>query len=151
PAQPFPSGAVRFVVPASVSTPPDTLARIVANGIAVNEGWTTIVDDKPGAVMTLGAGEVLKQPADGHTLLIAMSGVTAISALVPTAAINIEPDFAPVGRVGTAYNVLVVGPGVPVRSVAELVAFLKQSPGKHTYSSGGFATPAHLLGELFKL
>ncbi len=150
-AQTFPSSAVRFVVPASASTPPDTLARIVANGIAENEGWNTIVEDKPGAVMTLGAGEVLKQAADGQTLLVAMTGVTAISALVPTASINIETDFAPVARVGTAYNVLVVGPGVPVHSVAELIAFLKKSPGKHTYSSGGFATPAHLLGELFKL
>jgi len=150
-AQTFPSSVIRFVVPASVSTPPDILARIVANGIAQNEGWNVIVEDKPGAVMTLGAGEVLKQPADGHTLLAAMTGVTAISALVPTASINVETDFAPVVRVGTAYNVLVVNPGVPVHSVAELIAFLKKSPDKHTYSSGGFATPAHLLGELFKL
>jgi tripartite-type tricarboxylate transporter receptor subunit TctC len=150
-AQTFPSSAIRFVVPASVSTPPDILTRIVANGIAGNEGWNIIVEDKPGAVMTLGAGDVLKQPADGHTLLTAMMGVTAISALVPTASINIENDFAPVVRVGTAYNVLVVNPGVPVHSVAELIAFLKQSPDKYTYSSGGFATPAHLLGELFKL
>ncbi|HLH92725.1 MAG TPA: tripartite tricarboxylate transporter substrate-binding protein [Xanthobacteraceae bacterium] len=151
PPQTFPSGALRYVVPASVSTPPDILARIVANGIAENEGWNIIVEDKPGAVMTLGAGEVLKQPADGQTLFAAMMGVTAISALVPTASINIETDFAPVVRVGTAYNVLVVNPGVPVRSIAELIAFLEKSPDKHTYSSGGFATPAHLLGELFKL
>jgi tripartite-type tricarboxylate transporter receptor subunit TctC len=150
-AQTFPSKAIRFVVPASVSTPPDILARIIANGIAANEGWATIVENKPGAVMTLGAGEVLKQPADGHTVLAAMTGVAAISALMPSASINIETDFAPVVRVGTAYNVLVVGPSVPVHSVAELIAFLKENPDKHTYSSGGFGTPAHLLGELFKL
>ena len=150
-AQTFPSSVIRYVVPASVSTPPDILARIVANGIAENEGWIMIVEDRPGAVMTLGAGDVLKQPADGHTLLAAMMGVAAISALVPTASINIENDFAPVVRVGTAYNVLVVNPDVPVHSVAELIAFLRKNPDKHTYSSGGFATPAHLLGELFKL
>jgi tripartite-type tricarboxylate transporter receptor subunit TctC len=150
-AQTFPSSAIRYIVPASVSTPPDILARIVANGIAGDEGWNIIVEDKPGAVMTLGAGEVLKQPADGHTLFAAMMGVTAITALVPTASINVETDFAPVIRVGTAYNVLVVNPGIPVHSVAELIAFLEKSPDKHTYSSGGFATPAHLLGELFKL
>jgi tripartite-type tricarboxylate transporter receptor subunit TctC len=150
-ARSFPSSAIHFVVPASASTPPDILARIVSSGIAENEGWTTVVDDKPGAVMTLGAIEVLKQPADGHTLLIAMAGVAAMSALVPAAAINVETDFAPVVRVGTAYNVLVVNPGLPVHSVAELVDFLEKTPGKYTYSSGGFATPAHLLGELFRL
>jgi tripartite-type tricarboxylate transporter receptor subunit TctC len=150
-AQAFPSNVIRFVVPASVSTPPDTLARIVANAIAENEGWKTIVDNRPGAAMTLGAGEVLKQAADGHTLLAAMMGMAAISALMPNASINIETDFAPVIRVGTAYNVLVVNPDIPVHSVTELIDFLKQNPGKYTYSSGGFATPAHLLGELFRL
>jgi tripartite-type tricarboxylate transporter receptor subunit TctC len=54
-------------------------------------------------------------------------------------------------RVSTGYNVLVVHPSVPAHSVAELVDFLKKNPGKHTFSSGGFGTPAHLLGELFKL
>ncbi len=150
-AQTFPSNVIRFVVPASVSTPPDTLARMVANAIAENEGWTTIVENKPGAEMTLGAGEVLKQAADGHALLAAMTGMAAISALMPTASINIETDFAPVVRVGTAYNVLVVNPNIPVHSVTGLIDFLKQNPGKYTYSSGGFATPAHLLGELFRL
>ncbi|HEY1545687.1 MAG TPA: tripartite tricarboxylate transporter substrate-binding protein [Xanthobacteraceae bacterium] len=150
-AQTFPSKVIRFVVPASVSTPPDIVTRIVANAVAQNEGWATIIENKPGAVMTLGAAEVLKQAADGHTLLAAMTGVAAISALMPAASINIETDFAPVVRVGTAYNVLVVSPSVPVHSVAELIAFLKKSPDKHTYSSGGFGTPAHLLGELFKL
>jgi tripartite-type tricarboxylate transporter receptor subunit TctC len=53
--------------------------------------------------------------------------------------------------VGTAYNVLVVNPEVPVHSVSELIAYLKKDPGKHTFSSGGFGTPAHLIGELFKL
>ena len=150
-AQVFPSKAINFVVPASVSTPPDILTRIVANGVAQNEGWNTVIENKPGAVMTLGIGEVLKQAADGHTLLTAMTGVTAIRALVPSVSFNIETDFAPVVRVGTAYNVLVVSPRLPVHSLAELIAFLKRSPDKHTYSSGGFATPAHLLGELFKL
>ena len=57
----------------------------------------------------------------------------------------------PVIRTGTGYNVLVVNPSVPVQSVDELVAYLKKNSGKHTFSSGGFGTPAHLLGELFKL
>jgi tripartite-type tricarboxylate transporter receptor subunit TctC len=150
-AQTFPSNVIRFVVPTSASTPPDILARIVANALSDLEGWKTIVEDKPGAVMTLGIGEVLKQPADGYTLFSVTTPITAVPALMPNASVNLDRDFAPVIRIGTGYNVLVVHPSVPVHSVAELVDFLKKDPGKHTFSSGGFGTPAHLLGELFKL
>ncbi len=150
-AQAFPSGLIRFVVPGSASTPPDILARIVANALADLEGWKTIVEDKPGAVHMLGIAEVLKQPADGHTVFSVTTPITATPALMPNASIDLDRDFAPVIRVGTGYNVLVVNPSVPVHSVAELVDFLKKEPGKHTFSSGGFGTPAHLLGELFKL
>src|SRR5262245_25810655 len=67
-AQSFPAGVIRTVVPASASTPPDIVARIVSNALTEGEGWRMIVEDKPGAVMTIGANEVLKQTADGHTL-----------------------------------------------------------------------------------
>jgi tripartite-type tricarboxylate transporter receptor subunit TctC len=149
--QTFPSNVIRFVVPNSASTPPDILARIVANALSDLEGWKTIVEDKPGAVMTHGIGEVLKQPADGYTLFSVTAPITAVPALMPNLSINLDTDFAPVIRIGTGYSVLVVHPSVPVHSVAELIDFLKKNPGKHTFSSGGFGTPAHLLGELFKL
>jgi tripartite-type tricarboxylate transporter receptor subunit TctC len=110
-----------------------------------------IVENKPGAVMTIGANEVLKQPADGHTLLSITAPFAAVPALFPDARFKLETDFMPLIQVGTAYNVLVINPSVPVNSVAELIAYLKREPGKHTFSSGGFGTPAHLLGELFKL
>src|SRR5439155_24464107 len=77
--------------------------------------------------------------------------VAATRALLPNASFKYDIDFAPLIRIGTGYNVLVVNPSVPVHSVAELIAYLKKDPGKHTFSSGGFGTPAHLLGELFKL
>jgi tripartite-type tricarboxylate transporter receptor subunit TctC len=150
-AQSYPTGVIRFVVPNSASTPPDILARIVATALADLEGWKTIVEDRPGAVMMLGIGEVLKQPADGQTVFSVTTPITAVPALMPKAAIDLDRDFAPVVRIGTGYNVLVVNPSVPVHSVAELIDYLKKDPGKHTFSSGGFGTPAHLLGELFKL
>jgi tripartite-type tricarboxylate transporter receptor subunit TctC len=150
-AQPYPSSVIRIVVPYSASTPPDILARIVATALSEGEGWNVIVENKPGAVMTIGTNEVLKQPADGYTLLSITAPFAAVPALVPDAKFKIETDFVPLIQVGTAYNVLVVNPSVPVNSVAELIAYLKKDPGKHTFSSGGFGTPAHLLGELFKL
>jgi tripartite-type tricarboxylate transporter receptor subunit TctC len=150
-AQNYPAGVIRIIAPVSVSTPPDILARIIANALVENEGWKVVVENKPGGVGSIGATEVLKQPADGQTILSVSSPVAAQPALLPTATFNYERDFAPLIRVGTGYNVLVVNPTVPVNTVAELVAYLKKDPGKHTFSSGGFGTPAHLLGEMFKL
>jgi tripartite-type tricarboxylate transporter receptor subunit TctC len=150
-AQTFPNSTIRIVAPVSASTPPDILARIVANGLSEAEGWKVIVENKPGGVMTIGATEVLKQPADGHTILSVTAPVAAAPALVPNAPFKYDVDFAPLIRIGTGYNVLVVNPSVPVHSVKELVDYLKKDPGKHTFSSGGFGTPAHLLGEMFKL
>lgn len=150
-AQSFPSNVIRIVVPNSASTPPDILARIVANALAETEGWKVVVENKPGGVMTIAASEVLKQPADGHTIFSVTAPVAAAPALVPNAPFSYERDFAPVIRIGTGYNVLVVNPTVPVHSVKELIEYLKKNPGKHTFSSGGFGTPAHLIGEMFKL
>ena len=150
-AQSFPSRNIRIVVPAAAGTPPDILARIVGNAIAESESWTVVVENKPGGVQTIGTAEVLRQPADGHTLLSATTPIAASTALVPSVQWKIERDFAPVVQVGTSYNILVVNPSTPVNSLPEFVAYLKQSPGKYTFSSGGFGTPAHLLGELFKL
>jgi tripartite-type tricarboxylate transporter receptor subunit TctC len=149
--QSFPSNVIRIIVPQSVSTPPDILARMVATAVSDAEGWKVIVENKPGAVMTIGAMEVLKQPADGLTLLSVTAPIAAVPALIPNASFNLETDFAPLIQVGTGYNVLVVNPSVPVHSVSELIAYLKEDAGKHTFSSGGFGTPAHLLGEMFKL
>ena len=150
-AQSFPSNVIRIVVPYSASTPPDILARIIATALSEGEGWNVIVENKPGAVMTIGVTEVLKQPADGYTLLSITAPFAAVPALVPDAKFTIETDLTPLIQIGTAYNVLVVNPSVPVSSVAELIAYLNKDPGKYTFSSGGFGTPAHLLGELFKL
>jgi tripartite-type tricarboxylate transporter receptor subunit TctC len=150
-AQPFPSNVIRIIVPNSASTPPDILARIVANALQDGEGWKVIIENKPGGVTTIGAMEVLKQPADGHTIFSVTAPVAAAPALVPNASFNYEKDFTPLIRIGTGYNVLVVNPSMPVHSVKELVEYLKKNPGKHTFSSGGFGTPAHLIGEMFKL
>src|SRR5215467_11794352 len=82
-AQPYPSSVIRIVVPYSASTPPDILARIVATALSEGEGWNVIVENKPGAVGTIGAMEALKQPADGYTLLSFGTPSAAIPALVP--------------------------------------------------------------------
>ena len=150
-AQDYPSRIIRIVVSNSASTPPDILARIAASALTEGEGWKVIVENKPGGIGTIAANEVLRQEADGHTLFSIAGPTTAVPALLPNASFNLETDFAPVVHFATGYNVLVVNPKLPVHSVSELIAFLKKNPDKHTFSSGGFGTPAHMLGEAFKL
>jgi tripartite-type tricarboxylate transporter receptor subunit TctC len=96
-------------------------------------------------------GDVLKQPADGHTVILLDIPMTAAPALFPNLKLRVETDFTPVVQISKECNVLVVTPSVPARSVADLVAVLKSQPDKFTFSSGSFGTPAHLIGEMFKL
>jgi tripartite-type tricarboxylate transporter receptor subunit TctC len=150
-AENYPSRVIRIVASNSAGTPPDILARIAAGALADGEGWKVIVENRPGGVGTIAASEVLRQEADGYTLFSIGAPTTAAPALLPNVSFNLERDFAPVIHFATGYNVLVVNPKLPVHSVPELIEFLKANPDKHTFSSGGFGTPAHLLGELFKL
>src|ERR1700749_4267064 len=94
-AQSFPSNVIRIVVPTPASTPPDILARIIANALSDGEGWKVIVENKPGGVMTIGAIEVLKQPSDGLTIFAVTAPVAAAPALVPNAPCKYDVDFAP--------------------------------------------------------
>ena len=150
-AQSYPSNMIRIVVPAAAGTPGDIISRIVANELGQGEGWQIVVENKPGAMSTMGAAEVLKQPADGYTIVSqSLPGMVA-PALLPNVSFRLDTDFMPVIKLATAYHVLVVNPTVPAKSMPELVALLKSQPDKLQFSSGGFGTPAHLSGELFKL
>jgi len=150
-AEPYPSKLIRIVVHASAGTPPDTITRIIANELAQSEGWLSIVENKPGAGGTIAAAEVLRQPADGHTIFAISLPLSAAPALLHNISYRLDADFAAVIKLTTSHNVLVVSPSVPAGSLSELVALLKSQPDKLTYSSGGFGSPAHLTGELFKL
>src|SRR5262249_34476603 len=96
-------------------------------------------------------GEVLKQPADALSIFPMTLGAVSTPTLLPSKGLRLESDFAPVGLIASGYNVLVVHPSLPVTTISELVALLKARPDTLTFSSGGFGTPAHLAGELFKL
>jgi tripartite-type tricarboxylate transporter receptor subunit TctC len=150
-AQQFPSKPVRLVVGSDNNSPAGILSRVVAAELAEAEGWRVVVDNRPGASYMISAAEVLKQPADGHTLWGLALPASAAPALLPSTGFRLDADFAPVIKFSTSYNVLVVHPAVPAQSMADLVGHLKANPDKLTFSSGGFGTPAHLIGEMFKL
>ncbi|MPZ39464.1 MAG: hypothetical protein GEU95_15690 [Rhizobiales bacterium] len=150
-AQNYPTNTIRIVVPSAAGTPPDIVSRIIANELAQSEGWRLVVENRPGAIQTLGAAEVLKQPADGHAILSVVLSGSAAPALLPKVGFRLDTDFTPVVKLATAYHVLVVHPSVQANSLPEFVALLRSQPNKLTFSSGGFGTPAHLAGELFKM
>jgi tripartite-type tricarboxylate transporter receptor subunit TctC len=150
-AQSFPANAIRIVVPAGAGSPPDILSRIIATELSEAEGWRVVVDNRPGALQTIGITDVMKQPADGYSILAMGMPMMAAPALLPDMGLKPDSDFTPIIKISTSYNVLVVTPSLPVKSVSELVAAITREPNKYNFASGGFGTPAHLIGEMFKL
>ncbi len=150
-AQPYPSNLIRIVVPIGAGTPPDIISRMVADGLAANEGWRLVVENRPGALQTIAMNDVSGRPADGYTLLTMSLPMTVTPSLLPKAEIRPDVDFDPVIKISKSYTVLVTTPSLPVNSLSDLVALLKSKPGKLNFSSAGFGTPSHLIGEMFAL
>ena len=149
-AQSYPSNTIRIVVGAA-GGPGDIITRIVANELGQSEGWRIVVENKPGVIGKIAAGDVLSQPADGHTVFVIALPTSAAPALIPDLGFRLDTDFVPVIKLMSAHHVLVANPSVSAKALPELVSLLKSQPDKFTFSSGGFGTPAHLTGELFKL
>ena len=151
-AQGWPTRPVRLIVADAAGGAPDQLARILAPRLSEGLGQQMIVDNRPGAGGALGADIAAKAPADGHTLLLT---TTAIYAILPSLKKDLPydalRDFAPVSRLATASNVLVVNTALPARSIGELVQLARSKPGALNYASAGVGTPAHLAGEMLNL
>src|SRR3954467_701525 len=150
-AQPYPCNLIRIVVPTGAGTPPDIISRMVADELGANEGWRLVVEDRPGALQTIAMNDVSGRPADGYTLLTMSLPMTVTPSLLPKAETRPDVDFDPVIKISKSYTVLVTTPSLPVNSLQQLVQLLKSNPGKFNFSSAGFGTPSHLIGELFKL
>lgn len=150
-SQSYPSNVIRIVVPTGPGTPPDIITRVVATEMSQSEGWRMVVENRPGAMQTIGMSDVLSQPADGYSIYPMSVPTMAVPALLPKLGFRPDADFLPIVKATKSYNVLVVTPSFPAKSLAELVAVLKAKPGKYNFSSAGFGTPAHLIGEMFKL
>nr|WP_316641904.1 tripartite tricarboxylate transporter substrate binding protein [uncultured Roseateles sp.] len=152
---PWPSKFVRIVVPFAAGGTTDLLARALAPELQRVFGQSFVVDNKPGAGGNLGAADVAKSAADGHTLLMGTVGTHAINhALYPKLPFDPVKDFVPVTLVAAVPNVLVMNPAKAqqygINSVADLIRYAKANPGKLNMASSGNGTSIHLAGELFK-
>lgn len=141
----------RIIAPFPPGGPIDTLARILSAGLAERYKQPAIVDNRAGANGNIGIDLVKGAAPTGHTLLVVPAGNLTINpTLMPKLSYNVEADFAPVASLAKAPNVLAVNPSVPVKTVAELVAFSKVKPDSVSYASPGVGSGLHLAGELFK-
>jgi len=147
----YPTKPVRIVVPFPAGGTTDIIARATAQKLSEAWGQQVIVDNRPGAAGNIGAELVAKSAPDGYTLLMGTVGTHAInSSLYAKMPYDHVKDFAPVILVAGVPNVLVVNPEVPVKTVPELIAYVKANPGKLNFASSGSGTSIHLSGELFK-
>jgi tripartite-type tricarboxylate transporter receptor subunit TctC len=150
-AQAFPAKAIRILCPFPPGGGVDITARAIAQELAAQFGQPVIVENKPGAGGNVAAAEVARSAPDGHTLLLTLNALHAISPhLYASLPFDAMKDFSFITPLVSFNNVLVVGPGFPARSVDELIAQAKRAPGKLSFASSGNGTNLHLSGELFK-
>ena len=148
-AQGYPSRPITLVVPFPPGGSATIIARIIADKLADALGQQIVVDNRGGAAGSIAARQVARSAPDGYTILLAFTGTLAVSpAIFPNVGYDPRKDFAGIGLIGMAPSVFAVNPSVPARSVADLIAIAKASPGKLQYGSPGIGTTNHLAGEL---
>ncbi len=147
----YPARPVILVVAFPPGGASDVLARIVGRKLEQILGQPFVIDNRPGAGGNVAAEAVAHAAPDGYTLLAGNNAILATNAaLYKKLNFDAEADFAPIGLIGSQANILVVNPGLPAKSMAELIALAKANPGKLNFASSGHGLAAHLAGELFK-
>ncbi|AMR78434.1 Bug family tripartite tricarboxylate transporter substrate binding protein [Cupriavidus nantongensis] len=147
----WPERPITIIVPGAPGGTTDIPTRLVAQKLSAIVGQPVVVDNKPGSGGIIGTQAFMRAAPDGYTLLVGNTGSHAINYSAYKQLSYQPQDFLPLTDLISFANVLVVGAQAPVRSVAELVAQLKQSPGKYSYASAGIGQTTHLTAELFRL
>lgn len=137
-----------------ISFPPagatDAMARVVSQELATELGQSVVVQNRPGGGGTIGTAAAARSEPNGYTLYFAATTNQAIGAtMYPNQAANLVRDFVPIGQVGFAPHALVVPTVLPIKTVTELLEYLKAGPGKYNFASQGAGTLSHLESELF--
>jgi tripartite-type tricarboxylate transporter receptor subunit TctC len=150
-AQDYPTRTVTTIVPFTPAGSTDILARMCAHVFEQKFGRTFVVENRPGAGQQIGVGAVAKAEPDGYTLLMATSSAIGVNpTLYKKLAYNPLTDLTPIAMIAHLPFILVVNNDLPVKSVAELVKYAKENPGRLSFGSGGVGASHHLYGELLK-
>ena len=147
-ADSYPERPIKFVVPYPPGGGTDVVARIVQPRLQAVLGQSIVIENKGGAGGSLGTDIVSKAAPDGYTVLFTLSSHTINPAIFPKLPYDTLKDFEPVGTVASLPQLLAANPGVPVRTVADVVAQAKAAPDKFSFASVGNGSPGHLAGEL---
>ena len=148
-AQSYPNKAVRVIVPFPAGGSTDIVGRTVAQKLSELWGQPVVVDNRAGGGTVIGTDIVAKAPPDGYTLLVTPAPFTINPSLLAKLPYDPLADFAPITLINTTPLVVVVNPGVPARSVKDLIALAKARPGQLNFGSSGTGGSNHLAGELF--
>jgi tripartite-type tricarboxylate transporter receptor subunit TctC len=146
----YPDRIVKIVVPSAPGGGTDVVARTLAQEMAKDLGASVIIENKPGAGTIIGTQAVATSEPDGYTLLMGTFANAVNPGLNPKLPYDPHKDFAPVALIARSFNIVVVNPNSPIKSIADLIAAAKAEPDKLSYGTFGTGTSAHLAGELFK-
>jgi tripartite-type tricarboxylate transporter receptor subunit TctC len=146
----YPTHPIKWVVPYPPAGTTDVLARIIAQWLSDKLGQPLLVENKPGGGNNIGVEYVVTSPPDGYTLLLVNPANGINATLYKKLPFNFIRDIAPVAGIVRTPNVMAVTNGIPVKTVAEFIAYCKANPGKVNMASSGSGTSVHLSGELFK-
>ncbi|QET06655.1 tripartite tricarboxylate transporter substrate binding protein [Cupriavidus pauculus] len=149
-ADAWPSKPITLVVPFAAGGTTDIVGRAVGQKLGEALGQPVVVDNRPGAGGTLGAANVARAQPDGYTFLLATIAHTMAPGIYKSLPYDFQKDLEPIGMVASTPNVLIVNEQIPVKTVQELIAYIKAHPGKVNYGSAGIGSTEHLSGELFR-
>ena len=150
-AQSYPARPVRLIIPFPPGGSNDIVGRMIAAQLGDRLGQQVVPDNRGGAGGTIGTELAAKAPADGYTLLLISTAYAFNTSIYKKLPYDPVKSFVPVALLGSGPGVLVINPGLPVNSVAELVAFAKERPGKLNNASAGVGSFQHLASELFRI
>jgi tripartite-type tricarboxylate transporter receptor subunit TctC len=145
----YPTRPVRFVVGYPAGGATDILARIIGQRLSERLGQQFVIENKPGAGNNIGTEAVVNAEPDGYTVLLINPANFINASLYTNLRFNFVRDIAPVATFNRVPNVMTVAPGVPAKTVAEFIAYVKANPGKVNMASSGNGTSVHMSGELF--
>ena len=150
-AQSYPTQAVRLIVPFAAGAVNDITARLIGRWLSERLGQPFIIENRPGGGANIGIEAVVRAPADGYTLLVIGTTAAINATLFEKLNYNFIRDIAPVASIIRVPHVMQVNPSLPVTTVPEFIAYAKANPGKISMGSGGNGSPAHVIGEHFKM
>lgn len=149
-AQPYPQRPIRLVVAVAAGGSTDIMSRVIGAKLGERLGQQVVVDNRPGGSGLIGLDIVAKAVPDGYTLVMGSGSMGTISSLYTKLPFDIHKDFAPVALIATSPYVVVVQPALPVKTVADLIAYGKANPGKLNFSGSTPGSLQRLTGELLK-